>query len=464
MKKIFLLTIAVIVLIVFFIGTLFTGGILSSWTQPPFDSEFQIKAKYLKAFIKKVRNTKTHHGFEGAINEVKNFEWKIISNKEDVVFTGLHDLRIQYIDISDFTYNIWEYEKNGGVGGLAGGYIENLGQYILFSNGIGDLQILEKNNESVYSIDSNLDEIIEKQDYLAIDSEGANMSGNFGMRDLYWDEQTKYLYASYHSEYKEKYCYGLEIDRAKVTDWQAVVNKKNKINFELFFRTDFCRKNFDGHEVGGRILRFGNDLLVTVGSFGLEYHKDKYAILDSFDNSVGKIITLDQEGNFTPISKGHRNPQGLDIINGEIFISEHGPMGGDEINHIIKGKDYGWPYASYGLTYEPKDEYDMPHAPKYKEPLYYFSPSIAISEIKFYTHKMFTRWKENLLVTSLKDKSIYRLAYDKKNNHFISGERIYLGHRIRDIFIDFDGSLWMITDDQLLIKITRSAIDVPDKS
>ena len=105
----------------------------------------------------------------------------------------------------------------------------------------------------------------------------------------------------------------------------------------------------------------------------------------------------------------------------------------------------------------------MYHEPEFTEPMYYFTPSIAVSEIRYYNHEMFPRWKNNLFVSSLKDKSLYRLHYSKKDDRFISGERIEVGHRIRDMLIDTDGSIWLITDDQLIIRISRSVIDIPNE-
>ena len=118
-----------------------------------------------------------------------------------------------------------------------------------------------------------------------------------------------------------------------------------------------------------------------------------------------------------------------------ILSSEHGPKGGDELNKISINKNYGWPNASYGLSYDNKREYLASHmANGYEEPLYTFVPSIGISEIIFLPDAFNNRWKNNILITSLSDKSIYRVKFRDKNfNRVLYLEKIFVGERIRDI-------------------------------
>ena len=89
------------------------------------------------------------------------------------------------------------------------------------------------------------------------------------------------------------------------------------------------------------------------------------------------MISIDQQGNTKILSLGHRNQQGLAIFNDKIFISEHGPMGGDEINLISNKKDhYGWPFFANGFDYRGTIKYRFPHSNDFKKPLFYFTPSI----------------------------------------------------------------------------------------
>ena len=460
MKKIFPL-IFTISLLIFLIGFFYAGGIISAWKKYPFDNEFQVKTKYLKDFFTKIRYVKLEQGLIAAFKETTNLEWKIIKGEEGLIYTGLHDLRVEYIDISDFSFDIWEYKRENDVGGLAGGYIEESDPFIIIVNGIGDLQILNKENKKRHNIQSNLATIIDQQKYYSFNDAEGDQSANFGMRDIFWDQEKNHLYVSFHSEIDEKFCYGLELRRAEINNWNAILNNNTQLDFKNFFKTKNCAKNFNGHNVGGRIIRYGDKIILTVGSFNMD--EANISSLLSHNTDFGKILLIDGNGQSTIISSGHRNQQGLEIIDNKIFISEHGPMGGDEINKILEGANYGWPFASYGFEYDATPKYRMYHEPEFTEPMYYFTPSVAVSEIRYYNHEMFPRWKNNLFVSSLKDKSLYRLHYSKKDDRFISGERIEVGHRIRDMLIDADGSIWLITDDQLVIRISRSVIDIPNE-
>ena len=138
------------------------------------------------------------------------------------------------------------------------------------------------------------------------------------------------------------------------------------------------------------------------------------------------------------ISSGHRNPQGLFINEKNIILStEHGPRGGDEINKIIEGKNYGWPISSYGESYglqAKKLKYEKSHSKfNFEEPIYAFVPSIGISQIIKVPQSFSPKWQDNYLITSLRALSIYRVKFDKNYSRIITMEKIRIGKRIRDI-------------------------------
>tara|TARA_B100001250_G_C19767950_1_gene775664 strand:- start:403 stop:1668 length:1266 start_codon:yes stop_codon:yes gene_type:complete len=156
------------------------------------------------------------------------------------------------------------------------------------------------------------------------------------------------------------------------------------------------------------------------------------------DQSIyGKIIFVNlSNGDHEIFSKGHRNPQGIAVKDDIIISTEHGPKGGDEINRIIYKKNYGWPIASYGYSYEKKDLiYKKSHEDNFfEEPLFVFLPSIGISELIILPNKFDEKWKHNALVTSLNGRSIYRVKFQNKNfDKILYLEEIYIGERIRDI-------------------------------
>jgi len=146
------------------------------------------------------------------------------------------------------------------------------------------------------------------------------------------------------------------------------------------------------------------------------------------------------EKSYDIISVGHRNPIGVvqDPYSGTIIATEHGPRGGDEINKIIKGKNYGWPFVSYGEPYAVKKNepyfFKKNHSKQgFREPIYSFVPSVGISHIIKVDNEFSEKWKNNFLITSLKKKSIYRVEFDENFTKVKFIEQIKLGKRIRDI-------------------------------
>ncbi len=158
------------------------------------------------------------------------------------------------------------------------------------------------------------------------------------------------------------------------------------------------------------------------------------------DSSIfGKILHIDYlSKEISIISKGHRNSQGLYVDKNLILITEHGPQGGDEINKILVGGNYGWPVASYGKPYndDQKDLYKKNHkALNFIEPIFSFVKSIAISEIvkipkNFYSIDNLTNI---FYVSSLNGRSLYLVRFDEEYNRIIFIEKIFIGERIRDI-------------------------------
>ena len=111
---------------------------------------------------------------------------------------------------------------------------------------------------------------------------------------------------------------------------------------------------------------------------------------------------------------GNRNPQGLviDKKTSSIFSAEHGPRGGDELNIIEKGKNYGWPEITYGINYIGTKITKYTHKEGMEQPITHWTPSIAVCGIDFYDNNIFTNWQNNLFVTSLKFENLYRLEIE----------------------------------------------------
>lgn len=188
------------------------------------------------------------------------------------------------------------------------------------------------------------------------------------------------------------------------------------------------------------------------------------------DAALGKIIRIDTAGNAVAdnpfigqnnvlpeiYSYGHRNPQGLAIHpeTGDLWEAEFGPRGGDEINLISAGKDYGWPTISYGIEYNGAPIGDgITQKEGMEQPVYYWDPVISPSGITFYTGNMISEWKNNLFLACLSAKHVARLVI--KDNKVVCEERLLedKGQRIRDVLEGKDGALYAITDSGVMYRI-----------
>jgi glucose/arabinose dehydrogenase len=190
------------------------------------------------------------------------------------------------------------------------------------------------------------------------------------------------------------------------------------------------------------------------------------------NSSLGKILHLTPAGKAVaggPFAKqpdalpeiysyGHRNPDGLAINpqTGELWEAEFGPKGGDEINIIKPGKNYGWPIITYGTEYSGKKVGDGIQAKLgMEQPIYYWNPVISPGSIAFYNSNSIAEWKGNLFVGALSGSHIIRLVI--KDNEIVGEERLLedKGERFRDLVEGKDGALYAVTDGGNLFKIAK---------
>ncbi len=210
----------------------------------------------------------------------------------------------------------------------------------------------------------------------------------------------------------------------------------------------------------GSRLAFAPDgnLFITLGDRG-DYMEEA----QNLSNHIGKIVRIRPDGSVpadnpfvnNPKAKpeiwsyGHRSVQGAAIHpqTGALWIHEHGPKGGDEINIPQPGKNYGWPKANYGSHYNGvpiKDE----HAEQgFEEPIHHWTPSIAPSGMVFYTGNQFPRWRGSLFAGTLAGRQLVRLAIDDKK--ILNEERLLTNTlRFRDVEQGPDGALYLLTDEE----------------
>jgi glucose/arabinose dehydrogenase len=245
--------------------------------------------------------------------------------------------------------------------------------------------------------------------------------------------------------------HGTELMRAKLDGYRLT---EQQVLFRLEPKTD------SGHHFGGRIVFDGKGhVFLTLGERGDRNRAQR------LEDHAGGLIRLNEDGSVpkdnpfvnTPNAKaekftyGNRNMQGaaLHPKTGELWTHEHGPQGGDEINVMRAGRNYGWPVVTYGAEYgsgarigqsTPMSGIEMP--------LYYWVPSIAPSGMAFYEGDKFPNWRGNILVGSLKDDMLVRLELN--GDKVVKEERMIKGAigRIRDVRVGPDGYVYLVSDER----------------
>ena len=211
------------------------------------------------------------------------------------------------------------------------------------------------------------------------------------------------------------------------------------------------------HHFGGRLAWLPDQtLLITVGD-GFDYREQAQFL----DNHFGKLIRINKDGTIpfdNPFidrddalpeiwTYGHRNQQGLLVAaDGTVWLHEHGPRGGDELNRIEAGKNYGWPAITHGMDYSGAYVSPFTEADGMQQPVTYWVPSIAPAGFCEYTGDAFPDWQGNLFVAALAEMSVHRLIME--NGWVKSQETLFteLEQRIREVRAGPDGYLYLLTD------------------
>lgn len=266
-------------------------------------------------------------------------------------------------------------------------------------------------------------------------------------------EQNGWVYLSY-SKFKK--------DGALILTSTGIVRGKIKNNMWVesqdIFESLPYTKTF--HHFGSRIAFDKKGyLFFSVGERGMEKEFPQFT-----DNDNGKIHRLNDDGTvpkdnpfvgkdpakFHPsiYSYGQRNPQGLTLnpFTGAIWETEHGPRGGDEINIIQPGRNYGWPVISYGINYDGKPITNISKKEGMEQPISYFIPSIAPSGLTFVNSDKYPAWKGNLMIGSLRFNYLNRCVI--KDNKVVSQEKVLVNlGRMRNVELGADGYLYVGTEN-----------------
>ncbi len=217
---------------------------------------------------------------------------------------------------------------------------------------------------------------------------------------------------------------------------------------------------FGGMEIGGRMALIGDDaLLLTVGDHDFSGLETGRMLAQDPQALYGKTILINLKDRTSEIfTSGHRNPQGLFRDNtGIIWETEHGPEGGDELNILAKGSGYGWPVVTYGTDYGaavwPLNPHQG-HHDGYVPPVFAWVPSIGVSSLLRLQGDAFPFWKDDLLVSSLHARTVFRMHIEDRRVVF--AEPIEIGERIRDIVEGPDGQILLWTDNYNLISLQQA--------
>ncbi len=197
----------------------------------------------------------------------------------------------------------------------------------------------------------------------------------------------------------------------------------------------------------GKILRLNDDGSIPADNPFVDYHKEN--------------ASVDNKGVYPEIwSLGHRNPLGITFdLDGQPWVAEMGPAGGDELNRIQRGANYGYPVVSNGDHYDGRDIPDHETNPDFAEPTVWWTPVISPGHVMTYSGDLFSAWQGNLLIAGLSSQAIIRIEIEGDDATEV--ERFDMGARIRSVTQGPDGSLWVLEDDRddsqgRLLKLTPS--------
>ena len=246
---------------------------------------------------------------------------------------------------------------------------------------------------------------------------------------------------------------------------QGVFDGKRVTGIKQLFAVNLGKSG--GQHFGSRLLWLpDNTLLMSIGDGGntpqrignmlardhaqsLASHTGKILHLTDAGQPVGKGALAGQANARPDIySYGHRNVQGMarDPKSGRVYANEHGSRGGDEINVIEAGKNYGWPLQSYTLDYGTREPIGMKVVPRTVQPIVVWTPSPAPSGLAFYTGKAFPQWQGSLFSGSLAGQDVRRVQLDAQGK-VTAQELLPVGKRVRDVRQGPDGQLYVLTDE-----------------
>lgn len=341
-----------------------------------------------------------------------------------------------------------------------GGGISTFGNGYLVSTGEGRLYYVapdaERDTLQTEPFDSRVP--INSEKYVG--DVGEDRLNTFRVTDILVEnrEQSFVLFVAHHYWKSEQDCGVLRVSKAE-GEYTSVLAGDTRLDWQTVYDTTPCLPTDGGHlapgsESGGR-MAFLDDgrILLTVGDHGFDGLNRTPNMGQDEEVDYGKTVLIDPEtGDAEMYTLGHRNPQGLYVSpDGKIWATEHGPRGGDELNILSRGTNYGWPLVTHGTQYGmhiwPLST-DQGRHDGFKLPVFAWVPSIAVSNLVGIERELFPLWKGDLLIASFK-KTLYRARI--RDGRVIYLESIRIPGRIRDLIEDNEGGIVLYMDSGALI-------------
>lgn len=357
------------------------------------------------------------------------------------------------------------FARGGGLARLAGD--------VLLATGDGLIYLITPGEDNVLEVRKLPHQVpINQTDFIA-DAPTATETHRFRVTDTLVDERDGgvRLFAAYHFWKVPEQCYIMRIARYDGSR-DAIVNSDEPLGWTNILDTEPCLpfretgSPFSGHVSGGRLVLLDADtLLLSTGDLGWDSFFSSPAFSQTEGVDYGKVISIDLVSlEKTIISKGLRNTQGLTVDSGKrIWATDHGMEGGDELNLIRPGANYGWPFATFSTDYgshawapnKSQGRHDG-----YELPMFAWLPGIGISDLIELRGDLFDAWRGDLLVSSLSGSSLFRVR--PADERVVAIERIQLSDsvsqsfRIRDLVETRDGKLLLWLDDGALVAMYPS--------
>lgn len=353
-----------------------------------------------------------------------------------------------------------------------GGGLTRMGDRLLLASGDGRLYTLKLAGESQvlsvselpFSVPLNTNEFL-SETHESIDERRFRV-GDVLVQDL---GETYRIFASHHYWNVAEGCFVVRVSSTTV-DQDANPLQEQPGQWATIFESTPClgvleaksgeqpeNPKFAGHQMGGRLaLLDAQSLLVAIGDHRFDGFNSARLLPQDTAASYGKTIMINLADNSSEIfSLGHRNPQGLAVDSaGSIWLTEHGPQGGDELNRITRNSNYGWPLVTFGTEYGsfvwPLNEKQGSHD-DYDTPVYAWSPGLGISNLIVVEKSLFPLWQNDLMISTLATGMVIRARIH--DGRLIHSEAISIGTRIRDLVELDTGTIVLWTDESTIITI-----------